>query len=45
MADRFQTTPQNINIHLKNIFSEGEIRPDSVIKESLITAADGKRTR
>lgn len=25
MAELFQTTPQNINIHLKNIFSEGEM--------------------
>jgi hypothetical protein len=37
MAELFQTTPQNINMHLKNIFSEGEISQESVIKESLIT--------
>ena len=45
MAELFQTTPQNINMHLKNIFSEGEILQESVIKESLITAADGKKYR
>jgi hypothetical protein len=45
MAELFQTTPQNINIHLKNIFSEGEISQESVIKESLITASDGKKYR
>jgi len=45
MAELFQTTPQNINIHLKNIFSEGEISQDSVIKDSLITASDGKKYR
>lgn len=45
MAELFQTTPQNINMHLKNIFSEGEIVADSVIKESLITASDGKKYR
>lgn len=45
MAELFQTTPQNINIHLKNIFSEGEVSQDSVIKESLITASDGKKYR
>ena len=45
MAELFQTTPQNINIHLKNIFSEGEISQESVIKESLITAPDGKKYR
>lgn len=45
MAELFQTTTQNINIHLKNIFSEGEVSQDSVIKESLITASDGKKYR
>jgi hypothetical protein len=43
MAELFQTTAANINIHLKNIFEEGELSPDSVIKDSLITAPDGKR--
>ena len=42
MAELFQTTAANVNIHLKNIFAEGELLPDSVIKESLITATDGK---
>ncbi|HSX04662.1 MAG TPA: hypothetical protein VLG76_08040 [Rhabdochlamydiaceae bacterium] len=45
MAELFQTTPQNINIHLKNIFSEGELFPESVSKESLTTASDGKKYR
>lgn len=45
MAELFQTTPQNINIHLKNVFFEGEISQKSVIKDSLITAADGKKYR
>lgn len=45
MAELFQTTPQNINIHLKNIFSEGELFQEAVIKESLITASDGKKYR
>lgn len=45
MAELFQTTPQNINMHLKNIFSEREVVADSVIKESLITASDGKKYR
>jgi hypothetical protein len=43
MAELFQTTPQDINIHIKNIFSEGEVSSESVIKESLITASDGKK--
>jgi hypothetical protein len=42
MAELFQTTIPNVNIHIKNIFDEGELRQDSVIKEFLTTAADGK---
>lgn len=43
MADLFDATKQNISLHLKNIFEDGELEPDSVVKESLTTAADGKR--
>jgi hypothetical protein len=42
MAELFQTTVANVNIHLKNIFAEGEVDEGSAIKEYLITAADGK---
>ena len=42
LAELFQTTVANINMHIKNIFAEGELEPDSVIKDFLITAADGK---
>ena len=43
MAELFQTTKQNISLHIKNTFSEGELLADSVVKEYLTTAADGKR--
>ena len=43
MAELFQTTKQNISLHIQNAFSEGELREDSVVKESLTTAADGKK--
>ena len=43
MAELFETTVANINIHLKNIFDEQELVEDSVIKDSLITASDGKK--
>ena len=43
MAELFETSVSNINIHLKNTFAEGELREGSVIKDYLITAADGKR--
>lgn len=43
MAELFQTSVPNINIHLRNLFAEGELQQDSVIKQSLITAADSKQ--
>jgi len=42
MADLFQTTKQNIGQHLKNIFEEGELAQESVVKHFFTTAADGK---
>ncbi|MCD4799116.1 MAG: virulence RhuM family protein [Methanosarcinales archaeon] len=42
MTELFQTTKQNISLHLKNIFTEGELSESSVVKEYLTTAADGK---
>ncbi len=42
MANLFQTTKQNVSLHIRNTFFEGELREDSVVKESLTTAADGK---
>jgi hypothetical protein len=42
MADLFQTTKQNIGQHLKNIFLEGELLEDSVVKKFFTTARDGK---
>ncbi len=42
MADLFQTTKQNVSLHVKNIFSEGELHEDSVVKDFLTTASDGK---
>ena len=43
MADLFDATKQNISLHLKNLFEDGELDASSVVKESLTTAADGKR--
>jgi len=42
MADLFDATKQNISLHLKNLFDDGELLESSVVKESLTTAADGK---
>lgn len=45
MVELFQTTKQNISLHTNNIFKEGELNADAVVKESLTTASDGKRYR
>lgn len=42
LAELFETTISNINIHIKNIFEDGELDSNSVIKDYLITAEDGK---
>ena len=43
MAELFLTTKQNVSLHINNIFREGELEMFSVVKESLTTAADGKK--
>ena len=43
MAELFQTTRNNITLHIGNIFKEGELDDSIVRKESLLTAADGKK--
>ena len=45
LADLFQTSKQNIGQHLKNIFEEGELTENSVVKNFFTTAADGKDYR
>lgn len=43
MVELFQTTKQNISLHINNCFKEGELERNLVVKESLTTAADGKK--
>lgn len=45
MVDLFQTSKQNISLHTNNIFREGELDENSVVKENLTTASDGKKYR
>lgn len=45
MAELFLTTKQNVAKHLKAIFSEGELSPNSVVNHWLTTAGDGKNYR
>ena len=42
MAELFQTTKQNISLHINNIFREGELEESQVVKDFLTTASDGK---
>ena len=43
MAELFQTSVPNINIHLKNIFEEGELEENRTIKDFLIVQKEGSR--
>ncbi len=43
MAELFQTSVPNINIHLKNIFDEGELDEAATIKDFLIVQIEGVR--
>lgn len=43
LAELFATSKANINIHISNILKEKELNSNSVIKEYLTTAPDGKK--
>src|ERR1017187_2230289 len=43
MAELFQTTPQNITLHLKALYSEGEILETTTCKEYLQVRSEGAR--
>ena len=43
MAELFATSVPNINMHISNILKDSELDKDAVIKDYLITAADGKQ--
>lgn len=45
IAELFQTSKQNVSLHIKNVLAEKELQKGSVVKESLTTAADGKSYR
>ena len=45
MAMLYDVSVPAINQHLKRIFEDGELLPQAVIKDYLITAADGKQYR
>ena len=42
MAQLFDVSTDNVGLHLKNIFADGELEASSVTEESSVTATDGK---
>lgn len=42
MSQLFDVSTDNVGLHLKNIFSDGELEEKTVTEESSVTAADGK---
>ena len=43
IAELFSVTPQNITIHLKNVYRRGELDQEATCKESLQVQVEGKR--
>ncbi|MBQ9555585.1 MAG: virulence RhuM family protein [Muribaculaceae bacterium] len=43
MVDLFQTTKQNVSLHVGNVFKEGELEQESTVKEFLTVQTEGKR--
>lgn len=43
IAELYQTTKQNISLHVRHIFTENELEEDSVVKFYFTTAEDGKK--
>ncbi len=44
IAKLFNTTPQNITLHIKNIYAEGELLPEATCKDFLQVRTEGSRT-
>jgi len=45
IAELYQSTKQNISLHIRNIFVDRELDEESVVKEYLTTASDNKAYR
>ena len=43
LAELFQTSVPNINIHIKNVLAEGELQSEATIKDDLIVRTEGSR--
>jgi len=43
MVELFQTTKQNVSLHVGNVFKEGELEQEATVKEYLTVQKEGKR--
>jgi len=43
IAELFQTTPQNITLHIKNVYEEGELLESATCKDFLQVRIEGNR--
>src|SRR5712691_526246 len=43
MTELFQTTKQNVSLHIQNVFDEGELAPAATVKKYLTVQTEGKR--
>ena len=44
IAELFQTTQQNISLHIQNIYEEGELEPTATYKDFLLVRREGTRS-
>jgi hypothetical protein len=44
MVELFQSSKQNISLHINNIYNEGELQKETTVKEYLTVQTEGKRT-
>lgn len=43
LVELFKTSKQNISLHVRNIFTDGELSPGATVKESLTVQVEGAR--
>jgi hypothetical protein len=43
LAELFQTTKQNVSLHIQNVYEEGELAPETTVKQYLTVQTEGSR--
>jgi hypothetical protein len=44
MAELYQTTKQNVSLHIQNVYEEGELSAQATVKKYLTVRQEGSRT-